>query len=115
MTPPIDAGTLADLQASTGADFVAELIETFAEEAPQLLLELRTAQAEGAGERFRRASHALKSNGNTFGALRFAEMARALEIGGLPVDAGPVEALADEFQHALAMLRTLAAGGAGRG
>lgn len=119
MTPSIDPATFAELQASAGADFVVELLDTFAEEAPQLLRELHAAQAEGAADRFRRASHALKSNGHTFGAVRFAEMARSLELGGVPADAAPVQALAEEFERALAALRALAAGssagGAGHG
>ena len=38
-------------------------------------------------DRFRRAAHSLKSNSNTFGALRLAALARELELNGL--DAGP--------------------------
>jgi HPt (histidine-containing phosphotransfer) domain-containing protein len=111
MTHPIDTPTFAELQASAGAEFVAELVDTFAEEGPRLLAELGAAQAAGAAERFRRAAHALKSNGQTFGALQFAAQARALELGGLArlgPDGAEVQALADEFERALAELRTLA-------
>ena len=104
----IDPHTFDELQANAGADFVAELIDTFAEEAPQLLAELRSALTVGAAERFRRAAHSLKSNSSTFGATRLASMARELELGGMPVDAAPVDALAREFETTLAALRALA-------
>jgi HPt (histidine-containing phosphotransfer) domain-containing protein len=108
----IDRQTFGELQANAGAEFVAELVGTFGEEAPQLLAELRAAQAAGAAERFRRAAHSLKSNSNTFGASRLAEMARTLELGSLPADAAPVDAMAREFERTLAALRALAAPGA---
>ena len=104
----IDPHTFDELQANAGADFVAELVDTFAEEAPLLLAELHSACAAGAAERFRRAAHSLKSNGNTFGATRLATMARALELGGLPADAGALAALAPELETTLAALQALA-------
>ena len=108
-TDLIDGQAFAELQHSAGADFVAELVVTFGEEAPLLLDELRAAQAEGAAARFRRAAHSLKSNGHTFGATRLAEMARAIELGGVPASAAPVQQLAEEFERALAELKALAA------
>ena len=109
MTPAeIDPHTFDELQANAGADFVAELVQTFAEEAPPLLAEMRSALAAGATERFRRAAHSLKSNSSTFGATRLAALARELELGGLPADAGGVDALAREFETTLAALQALA-------
>jgi HPt (histidine-containing phosphotransfer) domain-containing protein len=107
ITDAIDREVFAALQANVGTDFVVELVDTFATEAPQLLAELRTAQVAGAAEPFRRAAHALKSNGNAFGATRFAEAARALELGGLDAASGGLDALVREFEHALAELRAL--------
>ena len=43
--PIIDAATFAELQASAGEDFVGELIDTFFEEAPTMLAELRRSAA----------------------------------------------------------------------
>ena len=106
----IDRQVFDTLQANVGADFVVELIDTFAVEAPQLLTELRAAQASGAAEPFRRAAHALKSNGNAFGATRFAEAARALELGGPEVATRDIDALAQEFERALVELRKLSHG-----
>ena len=109
MTPAeIDPHTFDELQANAGADFVAELVQTFAEEAPPLLAEMRSALAAGATERFRRAAHSLKSNSSTFGATRLAALARELELGGLPADAGGVDALNGEFETTLAALQALA-------
>ena len=45
--PAIDPATFAELQATAGADFVAELVDTFLEEAPAMLAELRSARADG--------------------------------------------------------------------
>ena len=101
----IDPHTFDELQANAGADFVAELVDTFAEEAPPLLAEMRSALAAGAAERFRRAAHSLKSNSSTFGATRLAAMARELELGGLPADAAGIDALAQEFETTLAALQ----------
>ena len=106
----IDPATFADLQATTGAEFVIELVDTFAEEAPQMLSEMRAAHAAAAAERFRRAAHSLKSNSSTFGAVRLAEMARALELGGLPGSSAPLEAVAAELDGTLAALKALARG-----
>jgi len=104
----IDPHVFDELQANAGADFVLELVGTFAEEAPRLLAELRSAQAAGAAERFRRAAHSLKSNSHTFGATRLAAMARALELAGLPTDADAIAALAPEIDTTIAALQALA-------
>ena len=82
----IDATTFADLQETAGADFVAELVGTFLEEAPAMLAELHSARAAADAERFRRTAHSLKSNCQTFGALGLGAMARALEMQGLDAD-----------------------------
>jgi len=104
----IDPHTFDELQANAGADFVLELVDTFAEEAPRLLAQLRNALAAGAAESFRRAAHSLKSNSNTFGATRLAAMARTLELEGLPPDARGVDALAPEIDATVAALQALA-------
>jgi HPt (histidine-containing phosphotransfer) domain-containing protein len=111
MTPVvIDPHTFDELQANAGADFVLELVQTFAEEGPVTLAELRQALAAGVAERFRRAAHSIKSNSSTFGATRLADMARDLELGGLPSNAGGVDALAREFEATIAALQALARG-----
>ena len=76
-----------------------------------MLAELRTARAEGNAERFRRAAHSLKSNGNTFGALKLAALAREIELKGLDAepnrDAAALAAMEAEFARAAAELKTL--------
>jgi HPt (histidine-containing phosphotransfer) domain-containing protein len=97
--PVIDPSTFEALKEAAGADFVVELVDTFLEEAPKMLEELRGARAAGAAETFRRAAHSLKSNANTFGALAFGAMARELELGGLVADASPLDALEAEYRR----------------
>jgi HPt (histidine-containing phosphotransfer) domain-containing protein len=81
----IDRTTFENLQATAGADFVRELVDTFLVEAPRMLDELNASLAAGDAERFRRVAHSLKSNGNTFGALTLGAMAKKLELGGFAV------------------------------
>ena len=108
---PIDAATFAELKDTAGADFVSDLVTTFAdEEAPQMLAELRDALAAGSADAFRRAAHSLKSNAMTFGALRLGAMAKALELGGLPADTAPVDALQDELDRTVQALKRLCGG-----
>ncbi len=99
---PIDLAVYSELQATTGSEFAVELVDTFLEEAPGMLAELRNARADGNDERFRRAAHSVKSNANTFGAVSLAAQARELELRGL--DADPIRdqtALAElEATHA---------------
>ena len=107
--PIIDAATFAELQAAAGADFVDELVGTFLEEAPHMLAEMRAALALGpaGAERFRRTAHSLKSNCHTFGATALGEMARALELGGLPADPQGLDALDAEYARTAAALQGL--------
>ena len=109
--PAVDAATFRALQESAGAEFVAELVDTFLQEAPRMQHELRAAQAARSVDRFRRAAHSLKSNGLTFGAIRLGAMARELELSAAAAVEGGAAALAafaTEFERvatALAELR----------
>src|ERR1700730_13650787 len=107
----IDRAVYSELRDTTGAEFVAQLVDTFIEEGPGMLAELRGARADGNAERFRRAAHSLKSNGNTFGALKLAAQARELELKGLDAepsrDTAALAALEAEFARAAAELKTL--------
>jgi HPt (histidine-containing phosphotransfer) domain-containing protein len=102
--PVIDAATFAELQSAAGADFVAELVGTFLEEAPGMLAELRSARAAGDGERFRRAAHSLKSNSHTFGAQALGALARELELRGLAAEAAQDAAALDALDAAYAQV-----------
>ncbi len=104
----IDHDTFTELQQTVGAEFVVELVDTFLEEAPQMLAELRTAFAAQAAEPFRRAAHSLKTNANTFGALALGTQARVLEQGGLPSDASGLDALETLYAKTVTALQALA-------
>ena len=96
---PIDAATFAELQDTAGAEFVSELVDTFLEEAPQMLAELRAAH----GRRRRpnaSAAQRIRSSPTPTPSARcaWASMARVLELGGLVADAAPVDALQAELR-----------------
>jgi HPt (histidine-containing phosphotransfer) domain-containing protein len=107
----IDIATFRQLQEAAGADFVDELVDTFLEEAPAMLRELQGALAAREAEKFRRAAHSLKSNGNTFGALGLGAMARDLELAGLAgvleKGADPLATLMSEYSRVAAALAEL--------
>jgi HPt (histidine-containing phosphotransfer) domain-containing protein len=107
----IDRTVYSELRDTIGAEFVAQLVDTFLEEGQGLLAELRGARVDGDAERFRRAAHSLKSGGNTFGALKLAALARELELKGPDAepsrDAAALAALEAEFARAAAELKTL--------
>ena len=109
--PTIDLATFEALKATTGADFAVELVDTFLEEAPAMLDELRTALAAKEVDKFRRTAHSLKSNANTFGALTLGSMARDIELGGLASMEGrgtqPLDALAEEYARVATALTGL--------
>ena len=107
----IDRATFDALKETTGADFVVELVDTFLQEAPAMLDELRRALAAQDADKFRRTAHSLKSNSNTFGALTLGAMARELEQGGIAnvTERGgePLDALAQEYSRVAAALTAL--------
>ena len=97
---PIDPSVFAELQATTGPEFAAELMDTFLDEAPSMIAELRNARTEGDNERFQRAAHSLKSNANTFGAVTLANLARKLELQGIDADPRRDDAALAELEAA---------------
>ena len=107
----IDRTIFEELEATAGADFIRELVETFLSEAPGMLAELRRSLSANDAERFRRAAHSLKSNSNTFGASALAAMAKHLELGGFGAareDTGePLAALSAEYERVARALREL--------
>jgi histidine phosphotransfer protein HptB len=107
----IDKSVYAELQETAGAEFVADLVDTFIEEASGMLAELRSARADNHADRFRRAAHSLKTNSQTFGAMQLGALARDLELKGLdadPVrDTAALDALEAEYTRAAAALKDL--------
>lgn len=107
MTAPqtvIDENVLAELKATAGDEFVVELIDTFLEEGPQMLAQLRQALGSGAAGAFKRTAHSLKTNAHTFGATALGAKARELEQGGLPSDDSGLQALEGLYALAAAAL-----------
>ena len=106
--PEIDMATLEELQATTDAEFVAEIVDAFCEDTPRYIAELRQSLVNQDIDTFRRAAHSIKSSSKIVGALALASQAAELEQmardGKLEDAAGKVESLAasyDSVQHAL--------------
>jgi len=76
----LDASAIESLRELGGEEFLAEVIDTFLSDAPAFVATLRTTYEEGDTAGLRRAAHTLKSNGQTFGAGRFSELCRELEL-----------------------------------
>jgi HPt (histidine-containing phosphotransfer) domain-containing protein len=101
---------LDDLNEMTGGDpeFLAELIDTFANDGQTLLAEMRSALASGDAMALRRAAHTLKSNSRTFGATVLGDTSQTLEeraAGGQIGDVADLVARAEvEFPAVLAAL-----------
>ena len=104
--PTIDLDTFKELQTAAGEEFVRELVDTFLQEAPLMLTDLRDALATGNAVAFRRAAHSLKSNSQTFGALGLGAMARELELKGFG-DATPLGLIDQEYACVAAALTGL--------
>jgi CheY-like chemotaxis protein len=106
-----DLAIAATLQAMGEGDpqFLAELIETFLEDAPQLLRQLRNALVAGDASTVRLVAHGLKSNGAEFGALAFSNLCKELEMLGRAGQLDGAAALLDRievaYQHVEAELR----------
>lgn len=108
---PIDLAVFRDLQDAMGADFVAELVTTFLDEAAGMRAEMKTAAEQGDADAFRRAAHSIKSNANVFGAVDLAEHTRRLELSEVPQTeaetAAVLAAFDTEYNRTTAALREL--------
>jgi HPt (histidine-containing phosphotransfer) domain-containing protein len=62
--------------------YLAELIDSFLEDAPQLLVQLDQYVAVQDAEGMRRIAHSLKSNAADFGAARLSNLCKELEMAG---------------------------------
>jgi HPt (histidine-containing phosphotransfer) domain-containing protein len=78
----INKTTFEELKQISGDDFIDELIDTFLEDAPNMIAEIKSALAGNDADTFRRAAHSMKSNAATFGANELAELAKELEMLG---------------------------------
>jgi HPt (histidine-containing phosphotransfer) domain-containing protein len=111
----LDRTALAKLQEVVGGDpaDVAELIESFLDEAPELLAAIRQSHAAGDVAALKRASHSLKSAAREFGATaltaacdRIEQRCREGRNDGIEAEVGAVdglfEACAGELRACLA-------------
>jgi HPt (histidine-containing phosphotransfer) domain-containing protein len=74
--PPLASGALEALRDQFGDEaFVQDLLDTFLQEAPRLVANLRSGSAEEA----RRAAHTLKTNARTLGAAELGRVCEELE------------------------------------
>ncbi len=80
--PVIDQTTFEELKQMSGEDFINELIDTFLEDAPKMIEEIKSALNANNADSFRRAAHSMKSNALTFGATQLAGLAKELEMLG---------------------------------
>ena len=104
----VDPYVFTELQEAMGAEFVDELVTTFLDEAPSMMIEAKTAFEQGDADRFRRAAHSIKSNANVFGASRLAEAARLLELSDVgDASRAMFDVLDVEYDNATASLRDL--------
>lgn len=80
-TDVIDRAVLDGLLDSLGADpdFLAELLQTYFDDAPQQIAAMQAAAGIGDAEGLRRAAHSLKSTSTSFGAMRLAGACKELE------------------------------------
>jgi PAS domain S-box-containing protein len=108
----IDRATFDGLTRSMGGAFVAELIDTFVEDARELTAQLPAALTRRDVDGFRRAAHSLKSTSESLGAIGLAALARDLEaiarggrLDGVEERLGPVAAEYARVAHTLRKLR----------
>lgn len=102
--PVIDVNMLASLVEDTEAEFVIELIDTYLEDSPLQIADLRKSLPEDDNKTFRRAAHTLKSNSANFGATSLAEMAAELERMGVENDLERAESQISDFETAYAQV-----------
>jgi len=110
MSSLIDMNTFNGLKESTGADFIGELVDTFLEDAPSLIQQMREALARRDADAFRRAAHSMKSNAATFGAMQLSLLAKELESMGRGnnLDIGnKLEVMSDMFARVETELRKM--------
>jgi HPt (histidine-containing phosphotransfer) domain-containing protein len=99
-----DSAALESLRELGGDDFVVEVIDTFLEDAPGLLVTIRRSLDEGDTDELRRAAHTLKSNGATLGAGEFSELCRELEQRAKNGELDDAAELADRIKQEYGVL-----------
>lgn len=115
-TGAVDRSVLDALLESLGGDqeFLVELLNTYFEDAPQLITAMQAAVAAGDAEELRRAAHSLKSTSATFGAMDLSGQCKVLEMmaksSALQGAEAQIAAVATEYERAKAELETVQRG-----
>ena len=109
--PVIDKTTFDELKEMSGEKFINELIDTFLEDAPKMIAEMKSGLDSNSVDTFRRAAHSLKSNAATFGASQLAALAKELEMLGkenkLHETGDRLRALEEAYESACSELKEL--------
>ena len=109
--PIIDKATFDELKEMSGEEFINELIDTFLEDAPKMIAEMKSGLDSNSVDTFRRAAHSLKSNAATFGASQLAALAKELEMLGkenkLHETGDRLRALEEAYESACSELKGL--------
>jgi CheY-like chemotaxis protein len=109
----LDPAALEALLSMLGGEFayLVELIDSFLEDAPQLLAELNDSIAGEDAAGVRRVAHSLKSNGADFGAATFSGLCKELEMrakeGALDGAADLAARIAAEYRSVAAALESV--------
>ncbi len=103
---PIDAKVLQsfrDMVGENGSSIVAEMIDCYLEDAPELLSAISQAVAQGDAIGLRRAAHTLKSSSTTLGATILSQLCKELEVtsrtGNTNVGLDKVPQLQSEYER----------------
>ncbi|WP_299652629.1 Hpt domain-containing protein [uncultured Tateyamaria sp.] len=103
----VNTETYAELCEAMGADFAAELLDTFLSEGPTMLANLKTAVDAQDADGYRRAAHSIKSNAEIFGAKALADLSRQMELTSLSDAPPPVVELETTWSDTETALRSL--------
>jgi PAS domain S-box-containing protein len=95
--PAVNRATLDELAGSTDRDFVRELIDTYLDDSPRLLGEMRQGLAESQPGAVQRAAHSLKSNSASLGAHGLSAQAKDLELAAKANDLSKAPAKIDQL------------------
>ncbi|AFY65262.1 response regulator [Geitlerinema sp. PCC 7407] len=100
--PPIVSTLLETLQAQLGdvtTEILAEVIDSYLQEAPALLGQMQQAIAQADALSLQRAAHTLKSSSATVGALGLSRLSQELETLGRTSSLPPAPALLAQLQQ----------------
>jgi HPt (histidine-containing phosphotransfer) domain-containing protein len=96
-TPLIDEARMQNLQESL-ADGLCDVIESFLDDVPKQIMEMRLAYQQGAWVDLQRIAHSMKSSSGIFGAQALVDLCRDIEAEAR-LESPAVEGLIQEFEN----------------